>query len=353
MNEFGKIINRKIRVCIVGCGRISQNHLNAILQFENDFELVALCDSDTEVLSSHSAKYNVAGYNDFDKMIDEVICDLVVLCTPTGLHARHAIAAAQKGINVVTEKPMATNLADGIAMKKACDDANVQLFVVKQNRANATIQLLKRAIDEKRFGDIKLAHINVFWTRPQSYYDQAPWRGTWELDGGAFMNQASHYVDLMGWLFGPISAVHAFTSTTRAIEAEDTGVVNIKWDNGAVGSLAVTMLTYPKNLEGSIVILGEKGSAKIGGVAVNEIKVWDFDTPKDYDNDIADASYETTSVYGFGHPLYYKNVIDALRGTNKAQTDGASGLVSLELIEAIYKSSKQKSEITLPLVPAS
>jgi len=244
---------------------------------------------------------------------------------------------------------MATRWTDGVAMVKACDRANVRLFVVKQNRRNSTLQLLKRAIQEKRFGQIKMVHLNVFWTRPQEYYDQAKWRGTWELDGGAFMNQASHYVDLVDWLIGPVDSIQAMMSTTRDIEVEDTGVLNIKWRNGALGSMAVTMLTYPKNLEGSITILGDKGSVKVGGVAVNDIQLWDFEDEKDYDKDVANANYETTSVYGFGHPLYYKNVIEVLRGEDEPETDGREGLKSLELLIAAYLSARDGKTISLPL----
>jgi UDP-N-acetyl-2-amino-2-deoxyglucuronate dehydrogenase len=193
---------------------------------------------------------------------------------------------------------MATRWEDGVRMVKACDKAGVKLLVVKQNRRNPTLQLLKRAIIEKRFGKIHMVHLNVFWTRSQEYYDQASWRGTWEYDGGAFMNQASHYVDLLEWLIGPIDKVQAMMSTTRNIEVEDTGVLNIKWRNGALGSMSVTMLTYPKNLEGSITVLGEKGTVKIGGVAVNDIQHWEFEEPKDYDSEIKSANYQTTSVYG-------------------------------------------------------
>jgi UDP-N-acetyl-2-amino-2-deoxyglucuronate dehydrogenase len=234
-------------------------------------------------------------------------------------------------------------------MVKACDEAGVNLFVVKQNRRNSTLQLLKRAIDEKRFGKIHMVHLNVFWSRPQSYYDQAKWRGTWEFDGGAFMNQASHYVDLLDWLIGPVDKVQAMMSTTRDIEVEDTGVMNVSWRNGALGSMSVTMLTYPKNMEGSITILGEKGSVRVGGVAVNDIQAWEFDEPRDYDEQIKTANYETTSVYGFGHPLYYKNVIDVMRGEAEPETDGREGLKSLEILIAAYLSARDGKTISLPL----
>ena len=191
---------------------------------------------------------------------------MVILATPSGLHAPQTIEAAEAGRHVVTEKPMATRWSDGKAMVQACDQAGVRLFVVKQNRLNATIQLLKRAMDKKRFGQIYMVNVNVFWNRPQEYYDSARWRGTWEFDGGAFMNQASHYVDLLDWLVGPVECVHAFTATlARRIEVEDTGVANVRWRSGALGSINVTMLTYPKNLEGSITIIGERGTVRVGG----------------------------------------------------------------------------------------
>ncbi|MGV6851182.1 MAG: Gfo/Idh/MocA family protein, partial [bacterium] len=268
---------------------------------------------------------------------------------PSGIHPEQAVIAAKHGVNVVTEKPMATRWQDGVRMVKACDEANVRLFVVKQNRRNSTLQLLKRAVNEKRFGKINMVHLNVFWTRPQDYYDQGKWRGTWEFDGGAFMNQASHYVDLLEWLIGPIDKVQAMMSTTRDIEAEDTGVLNVRWRNGALGSMAVTMLTYPKNLEGSITILGDKGTVRVGGVAVNDIQHWEFDEPRDYDQKIHDANYETTSVYGFGHPLYYKNIIDVMRGAADPETDGREGLKSLEVLIAAYLAARDNKTVALPL----
>ena len=350
MQRFKKIHGREIRIGLVGCGRIADNHLKSISQYAGEINLVAACDIDQIALDKVKQNYNVNGYTDFVQMLSNENLDAVALCTPSGLHPRHAIIAAQHGVNVISEKPMATRYQDGLAMVDACDEAGVRLFIVKQNRKNATLKLLKKAISEGRFGRIKMVHLNVFWTRPQEYYDQGNgWRGTWEYDGGAFMNQASHYVDLLDWLIGPVEAVQAMMSTTRNIEVEDTGVLNIKWRNGALGSMAVTMLTYPKNFEGSITILGENGTAKIGGVAVNEIKAWDFAEPRDYDSEVKSANYQTTSVYGFGHPLYYRNIIDVLRGDAEPETDGRAGLKSLELLTAAYIAARDRSTVGLPL----
>jgi UDP-N-acetyl-2-amino-2-deoxyglucuronate dehydrogenase len=350
LTNYQVIQGRKLRVGLVGCGRIAKSHFGSIKQYIEDLELVAVCDVDREALSQAKAEHDVPGYDDLDEMLSNEKLDLVVLCTPSGLHPSQAILAARHGVNVVSEKPMATRYKDGLKMVQACDQARVRLFIVKQNRRNPTLQLLKRAVEEKRFGAIKMVNINVFWTRPQDYYDQGQgWRGTWEFDGGAFMNQASHYVDLMEWLIGPVDRLQAMLSTTRDIEAEDSGVLNIKWRNGALGSMAVTMLTYPNNLEGSITILGETGSVKVGGIAVNEIQTWKFADKRDYDDEVFSANYATTSVYGFGHPLYYRNVIDVMRGLVEPETDGREGLKSLELITAAYMAARDSTTIGLPL----
>jgi len=276
---------------------------------------------------------------------------VVVLATPSGLHSQQAMAVARSGRHVLSEKPMATKFEEGMAMVRACRDAGVKLFVVKQNRLNSTVQLVKRAIDQGRFGRIYMSTVNVFWTRPQSYYDAAPWRGRWDLDGGAFMNQASHYVDLLDWLVGPVDSVHAYTATlARDIEAEDTGVLSARLRHGGLASINVTMLTYPQNLEGSITILGEKGTVKIGGTAVNKIEHWQFAEPHADDEAVRNASYETGSVYGHGHPLYYDNVIQTLRGEASAEVDGYEGLRSLEILIAAYRSARDGQRVGLPLV---
>jgi UDP-N-acetyl-2-amino-2-deoxyglucuronate dehydrogenase len=337
------IKDRKVRFALVGCGRISANHFDAIAAHH-------VCDIDPGALAKASARTSAAPHVDITSMLAVSKADCVILATPSGLHSAQASEAAVAGFHVMTEKPMATRWSDGLAMVRACDDAGVRLFVVKQNRRNRTLQLLKQSMLQGRFGRIYMVGVNVFWTRPQSYYDSAAWRGTWEFDGGAFMNQASHYVDLLDWIVGPVESVMSYTGTlARNIEVEDTGVAAIRWRNGAMGTISVTMLTYPKNMEGSITILGERGSVRIGGVAVNEIEHWEFDAPHPMDAEIADASYETASIYGFGHPLYYQNVINALRGEAEAETDGREGLKSLELLIALYLSARDGKRVNLPL----
>lgn len=350
IDTFTNVKGRKIRIAVVGCGRISINHLSAIEVHQNNFELVAVCDSESAPLKLATEKYKVPGYLSLREMLINEELDVISICTPSGMHSDQTVDIAKAGIHVISEKPMATRWSDGLRMVKACDNANVRLFVVKQNRQNATLQLLKRVIQEKRFGRIFMVNINVFWTRPQAYYDQAKWRGTWELDGGAFMNQASHYIDLADWLIGPVDKVQAMMGTLdRDIEVEDTGVINVKWRSGAMGSINVTMLSYPKNYEGSITILGEKGTVRVGGLAVNEIQHWEFEDKCDYDDKVTDANYETDSVYGFGHSLYYKNIIDVLRGDAEPETDGREGLKSLEVLIAAYLAARDGSTVSLPL----
>lgn len=340
----------RVRFALVGCGRISGKHVDALQAHHERAELVAVCDVVPEAVRRTAEATGAEPFTSLEEMLRRDGIDAVILATPSGLHAEQGIQVAATGRHVITEKPMATRWEDGKRLVHACDQAGVHLLVVKQNRRNATMQLLKGALQRRRFGRVYMVNVNVFWNRPQEYYDSAPWRGTWEFDGGAFMNQASHYVDLLDWLIGPVESVHAYTSTlARNIEVEDTGVVNVRWRSGALGSMNVTMLTHPRNLEGSITVIGETGTARVGGVAINEIQHWEFAEPEEGDLAVQQASYQPTSVYGPGHPLYYDNVIGCLRGECRAETDGREGLRSLELLVGIYRSARSGRPVALPL----
>ena len=344
------ITGRKIRFALVGCGRISANHFEALAAHAADAELVGVADIDPAALGRATARTGAPGFPSLEALLLGSEPDTVILATPSGLHAQQAIRVAESGRHVMTEKPMATRWQDGKAMVQSCDEAGVHLFVVKQNRRNPTLQLLKRAVEARRFGKICMVTVNVFWTRPQAYYDSAAWRGTWEFDGGAFMNQASHYVDMLDWLIGPVESVQAYTATlVRNIEVEDTGVLALRWRAGTLGSLNVTMVTYPKNLEGSITVLGEKGTVRVGGMAVNKIEHWEFEGNDPMDDEVERASYDTSSVYGHGHPRYYQNVIQTLRGAAAPETDGREGLHSLEILIATYLSARDGRRVALPL----
>jgi len=340
---------RAFKIALVGCGRISANHFDAIAKVDG-LELSAVADSEADRARATGEAQGVPWYDNYAEMLKKSDCDVVSICTPSGLHSMQGVAAAKAGKHVITEKPMSITLEQADALVHACDSAGVRLFVVKQNRLNPSVQLLKRAVDKGRFGRIYLANTTVRWHRPQDYYDAAPWRGTWEFDGGAFMNQASHYVDLIQWLVGPVESVVAKTATqARRIEAEDSGVAVLKFRSGALGVIEVNVLTYPRNWEGSISILGEKGSAKVGGTAVNRVEHWQFAEYDDDDKLVETAATNPPSVYGFGHEGYYRNVVAALRGEAQAETDGRAGRKSLELILGIYESAKTGRDVPLPL----
>ena len=339
----------EVRVALVGCGRISQNHFDAIGAVEG-LRLSAVCDVLPDRARAVGERLGVPWFTAYEVMLREAPADVVTIATPSGLHSAHGALAAKAGKHVISEKPMAITLAQADALVRACDDMGVRLFVVQQNRLNPSVQLLKRAIDGGRFGRIFVANTTVWWSRPQEYYDHAPWRGTWEFDGGAIMNQASHYVDLVQWLVGPVASVMAMTATlARRIEAEDTGVAVLRFRSGALGCIQATMLTYPRNLEGSLTILGERGAVKIGGTAVNRVEHWSFADSSPDDALAAHVDTDPPNVYGFGHQGYYRNVLAVLRGEAKPDTDGRGGRKSLELILGIYQSARTGKEVALPL----
>jgi UDP-N-acetyl-2-amino-2-deoxyglucuronate dehydrogenase len=348
--RFGEMKMEKLKFAILGCGRIFNNHSDALKNWSDRAELVAVCDTDEDLAKVQAKKNNCNFYKNYDEMLLKEKIDILSVCTPSGMHPEHGIKAANMGINVLTEKPIGVNVQSADNLISACEKNKVKLFVVKQNRLNPTINILKRTIEKGRFGKIFMVNVNVFWKREQEYYDSAKWRGTWELDGGAFLNQAVHYADLIQWLIGPVDSVMAHTETLkRNIEAEDTGSVSLKFKNGAMGALNVTMLVYNQNLEGSITIIGEKGTVKLGGVAVNNVLHWEFESEDEDDILIKESTYTPKNIYGFGHVGFYNNVINSVLGIEKPISDGKEGRKSLEIVQAIYKSSREGIRVNLPL----
>lgn len=345
------IQGRPIRIGLVGVGRVAEFHIQAIQHYNEDLTIQAICDPIQEKGQKAAERLQADYYQYLEDLAKADDIDVVVLCTPSGLHARQTQLLAKAGKHIICEKPMATRWQDGLDMIRACDDHQVQLFVVKQNRYNRPLQLLKKAVQQGDFGQIYLVNANVFWYRQQAYYDMADWRGTWEFDGGAFMNQASHYIDLLHWLIGPVDCVQALMGTmARDIEAEDTGVMNLRWRNGAMGSVNVTNLTYNTDWEGSLTVLGEKGTVRIGGKALNHIDHWHFQSNDEDEQTLQQANYETQSVYGLGHYDYYQNIIEVFRGQAKPDVDGRSGLKSLELLIAAYRAARDRQTVYLPLM---
>ena len=316
MKKNNKILN----FALVGCGRIAKRHSDLLGNDQiTNSSLVAVCDIDENKSKKLGLSFNIPYYINMHEMMQNEDIDVVVVLTESGNHASNVVELANYGKHVVVEKPMALRLSDADAMIRACDSAGIKLFVVKQNRFNVPVLKLKEAIDKARFGKIFLGTIRVRWCRDQSYYDQDEWRGTWALDGGVLTNQASHHIDLLEWMVGDVESVFARSLTALSkIETEDTAVVNLKFRNGALGIIEATTATRPKDLEGSISILGESGTVEIGGFAVNEMKVWSFvdETPEDQ-NILSDYSVNPPNVYGFGHQEYYDHVVDCIKNNKK------------------------------------
>ena len=343
-----------INFALVGCGRISKRHSE--LLGENQIagaQLVAVCDKIVSKAQVIADKYSIPVYSCLHDMMKAEKIDVVVVLTESGLHAQHAIELAPYGAHVVVEKPMALTLDDADAMIEACDKHGVKLFVVKQNRFNVPIVQLRKALDQGRFGKLIMGTIRVRWCRPQAYYDQDSWRGTWAYDGGVLTNQASHHVDLLEWMMGDVESVFAKSKNALAdIEAEDTAVVILKFRNGALGVIEATTAIRPKDLEGSISILGETGSVEVGGFAVNEMKTWNFTEIHEEDGDVIEKySVNPPNVYGFGHQAYYEHVVDCLDNETAQLVDGLQGRKSLELINAIYESIETGEEVKLRFTP--
>ena len=343
-----------INFALVGCGRISKRHSE--LLGENQIagaQLVAVCDKVVSKAEAIADKYSVPAYACLHEMMKTEKVDVVVVLTQSGLHAQHAIELAPYGAHVVVEKPMALTIDDADSMIEACDKYGVKLFVVKQNRFNVPVVQLRKALDQGRFGKLFMGTVRVRWARNQAYYDQDPWRGTWAMDGGVLTNQASHHVDLLQYMFGAVDSVYAKGITALAnIEAEDTAAVILKFRNGALGIIEATTAIRPKDLEGSLSILGEKGSAEIGGFAVNKMLHWNFQDPISEDEDVMEKySVNPPNVYGFGHQAYYDHVVESIQENKPHMVDGLQGRKSVELISAIYESMETRKEVFLRFRP--
>lgn len=339
-----------LKFVLVGCGRIAKRH-SELLGFHqiSGATLVGVCDLVEEKAKTIGQRFNIPFFTDMHEMMRNVDCDVVCVLTESGLHADHVVALAPYKKHIVVEKPMALRLSDADAMIAACNREGIQLFVVKQNRFNVPVVKLREALEQGRFGKLVLGTVRVRWCRDQSYYDQDAWRGTWAYDGGVLTNQASHHIDLLEWMMGDIETVFAKSTTALVkIEAEDTAVVTLKFKNGALGIIEATTAVRPKDLEGSISILGETGTVEIGGFAVNQMKVWNFTTPEPGDEEVLTKfSVNPPNVYGFGHQAYYEHVVSCIRNHHKALVDGQEGRRSLDLITAIYESIETNREVVL------
>lgn len=342
-----------LTIGLLGCGRIARRHADLLGSAQiTGACLGAVCDVVPQRATEYAQRYGVPAFSNIDDLLNSKI-DVVAVLTPSGMHPEHVIRVAQARKHVVVEKPMALRLDDADAMIRACDLAGIKLFVVKQNRFNLPVIKLREALEAGRFGRLVLGTVRVRWCRDQSYYDTDKWRGTWRYDGGVLTNQASHHVDLLEWMMGDVSSVHARTLTGLVnIETEDTAVATLQFKSGALGVIEATTCARPKDLEGSISILGEKGAVEIAGFSVNKIRSWQFVEPLPSDIEVMEKYSENPpSVYGFGHKAYYEHVVDCLTNESKALVDGLEGRKSLELISALYESVETGNEVQLRFAP--
>jgi predicted dehydrogenase len=340
----------ELKFALVGCGRIAKRHSELLGNRRiAGASLAAVCDTVPEKARAMGEKFGVPYYTDLREMMAKTPVDAVSVLTESGHHAGNVVELCKYGKHIVVEKPMALTLDDADAMIKACASAGIKLFVVKQNRFNVPVVKLREALEAGRFGKLVLGTVRVRWCREQSYYDQDKWRGTWALDGGVLANQASHHVDLLEWMMGEVEGVYAMSATALVkIETEDTAVATVRFRNGALGVIEATTAARPKDLEGSISILGETGAVEIGGFAVNQMKTWNFRKPESGDSGVmAKYSVNPPDVYGFGHKAYYEHVVDCINNDTRQLVDGIEGRKSLELIAGIYESIETKREVSL------
>ena len=343
---------------LIGCGRIATNHMKAAINNKDNLNLIAVCDILPEAMEKLLAKHDLQSnkeikrYTDYKKLIEENEIDLVGIATESGIHAEIALYCIDKGINCIIEKPMAMSMNDAEKIVKLSNEKNVKVAACHQNRFNVAIQELRKAIEGERFGKLSHGSINVRWNRDKGYYDQAPWRGTWAQDGGCMMNQCIHGIDLLRWMMGDeVEEVYAQTAQQfhHYLECEDIGMAVVKFKNGAIGTIEGTTNVYPKNLEETLYIFGEKGTVKIGGTSTNNIDVWNFADETEEDMKNKNLQEQTSNVYGNGHTLVYKDMIDSIKNDRKPYIDAVAGRNALEMVLAMYQSAATGKPVKLPL----
>lgn len=348
-----------MKYALIGCGRIATNHIKAVKNNKNDLELVAVCDLIPKAMEALLAKHDlendtsIARYTDYKKMIaDHPELQLIAVATDSGVHAEITLYCIDHGIHVIVEKPMTMSMVDADEVIRRSKEKGVKVSVCHQNRFNVAIQEMRKALETGRFGRISHGSINVRWNRGKEYYDQASWRGKWASDGGCLFNQCIHGIDLLRWMMG--GEVEEVYGVTRQqfhdyIEAEDVGLAVVKFKNGAIGTIEGTVNVYPKNLEETLYLFGEKGTVKIGGTSTNNIDVWNFSDENEEDKDKKGLQEATSNVYGNGHTSLYADVIDAIRTDRPPYIDAVAGRNAVEMILAIYRSSATGKPVKLPL----
>lgn len=350
-NDMNNRTQKKIKFALIGCGAIANKHMTAIRRLENA-EVVGAYDIDSHASKLYGEKYLIPTFTDVEEMIEKTDPNVLNILTPSGSHAENILELTRFNRHFVVEKPLALRLDQIEKILGECDKKGINIFVVQQNRFNPPIRKLKEMLDKGRFGKLVLGTVRVRWCREQTYYDMKSWRGTWASDGGVLTNQASHHIDILIWMMGEVESVMAKITTRLVnIEAEDTGVAILKFKNGALGVIEATTATRPKDLEGSISILGEKGSVEIGGFFMNELKTWNFAETDKMDADVWKKFAKVPNEPAWNHSQFFKDVVDSLKHKKTGLIDGLEGRKSIELINAIYESAETSKEVILRFTP--
>lgn len=345
-----------MRYGLIGCGRISINHIKAAVS--NQLEIVAICDvvkaHMEQVLSRYGLEKDstIRRYTDYHKMLEENDIDLISIATESGLHGQIALDCIGQGVNVIIEKPMAMSLEEADRIISLSEKNGVKVSACHQNRFNLAVQEMRKALEAGRFGKLSHGSIHVRWNRGREYYEQAPWRGTWAKDGGALMNQCIHGIDLLRWMMG--DEVESVYGVTRQrfhdyLEAEDIGMAVVEFKNGAVATIEGTTNVYPQNLEETLYLFGEKGIVKLGGKSVNNIDIWDFADEADIDKENKELKEIASNVYGNGHASLFADMVDAIENNRKPYVDAYAGRQALEMVLAVYKSQKTGEIVRFPV----
>jgi predicted dehydrogenase len=342
---------KKVKFALIGCGSVANKHIVAINRIANA-EVIAAYDINPQTARALGEKYSIPIFSNVEEMMQKTNPDVLNILTPSGLHHENILGLLPFNKHYVVEKPLALRLDHVDRILEECDKRGLRIFVVKQNRFNPPVRKLKEALDKGRLGRLVLGTVRLRWCRDQAYYEQRPWRGTWEQDGGVLTNQASHHIDMLIWMMGEVESVMAKITTRLAqIEAEDTGAAILKFRNGAIGIIEATTATRPKDLEGSISIMGEKGTVEIGGFFMNELKTWNFSTPEEADKEIWTHFARVPEGFAWNYSEFFKDVVNSLNKGVRGLIDGLEGRKSVELINALYESAETGREIFLRFTP--
>tara|TARA_Y100000991_G_scaffold212536_1_gene196824 strand:+ start:505 stop:1575 length:1071 start_codon:yes stop_codon:yes gene_type:complete len=343
-------LDKQLRTCLIGCGKISERHSYILGNGHvKNAKLTAVCDLNEKNAEILSKRYSIPFYTDMHKMLTEEKIDLIVVLTESGYHCKHVLEIAKYSKSIIVEKPISLTIEDGLKMRNECEKFNSRLFVVKQNRYNIPVIKLKEAIDIGRFKKLFLGTVRVRWSRDEKYYRQQKWRGKWSMDGGVLSNQAIHHIDMLQWMMGDVKSVFAYGIQASAeIEAEDTATVNLKFKNGAIGIIEATTATRPRDLEGSISILGTGGTVVIEGFSVNKMKTWQFCEEIEQDKLVFQNYSENPShINGYGHIQFYNSVVDSILNNKNHPLNADEAIKSLKLLCAIYESIESGKEVKL------